>query len=154
MVRTSPPTFNLEDHGHHWTPKRPLSVICPVRREDMEVKMEAFHLSQALPGLHIPIIDFSRSTTNLSALAEEIKQVCATWGFLYLVNHGLPQPQIDRMFEVSATFFKPIPRAEKALFPWNSLANVGYDAKTGTQGYFHDCIRCTEAKRYVTPNNA
>ncbi|ETI24859.1 hypothetical protein G647_04229 [Cladophialophora carrionii CBS 160.54] len=90
------------------------------------------------PTESIPIIDFSRSTTNLAALAEEIKQVCATWGFLYLQNHGLPQSHIDRMFDISATFFKTTPRAEKASTPWNSLVNAGYDAQTGTEGYFHE----------------
>jgi isopenicillin N synthase-like dioxygenase len=86
----------------------------------------------------IPVIDFSRSTTDLPALAAEIKQVCSTWGFLYLQNHSLPQETIDRLFSISATFFKTTPAEEKFSTPWNSIVNAGYDAKTGTEGYFKE----------------
>ena len=86
----------------------------------------------------IPIIDFSRSSTDLSSLADEIKQVCATWGFLYLRNHHLSQASIDRMFSISSTFFKTTPQQEKSSTPWNSIVNAGYDAKTGTEGYFNE----------------
>jgi isopenicillin N synthase-like dioxygenase len=84
----------------------------------------------------IPIIDFARYETDLPSLAQEIKQVCESWGFLYLKNHGLDQSTIDRMFNISETFFKTTPRAEKASTPWNSIYNAGYDAKTGTEKYF------------------
>lgn len=86
----------------------------------------------------IPVIDFSRFDTDLEALAQEMKQVCETWGFLYLKNHGLDKAEIDRMFEISETFFKTTPREEKASTPWNSIYNAGYDAKTGTEGYFRE----------------
>ncbi|KAH0845966.1 hypothetical protein AYO21_01361 [Fonsecaea monophora] len=86
----------------------------------------------------IPIIDFSRYSTDLPSLAREIKQVSATWGFLYLRNHGLPQSDIDRIFDISATFFKTTPREEKSSTPWSSIVNAGYDAKTGTEGYFNE----------------
>ena len=87
---------------------------------------------------HIPIVDFARFDTDLPSLAQEIKQVCASWGFLYLKNHGLGQSKIDRMFNISETFFKTTPLKEKATTPWNSIHNAGYDAKTGTEGYFSE----------------
>ena len=42
------------------------------------------------------------------------------------------------MFDISATFFKTTPKTEKSLTPWNSIVNAGYDAKTGTEGYFNE----------------
>ncbi|KAJ9603847.1 hypothetical protein H2200_011368 [Cladophialophora chaetospira] len=86
----------------------------------------------------IPIVDFSGYRTDLPALAQEIKEVCATWGFLYLKNHGLPQGSIDRMFDINKTFFKTTPKQEKFSTPWNSVVNAGYDANTGTEGYFNE----------------
>jgi len=86
----------------------------------------------------IPIVDFSRFDSDLPGLAQEVKQVCESWGFLYLKNHGLDQSKIDRMFNISETFFKQTPREEKASTPWNSIYNAGYDAKTGTEKYFDE----------------
>ncbi|KIX04069.1 uncharacterized protein Z518_07622 [Rhinocladiella mackenziei CBS 650.93] len=98
---------------------------------------------------NIPIIDFARYDSDLLGLAREIKQVCETWGFLYLKNHGLDQRKIDRMFYISEAFFKTTPREEKASTPWNSIHNAGYDAKTGTEGYFNE----NGAKDPVSPND-
>jgi len=55
------------------------------------------------------------------------------------------------MFDISSTFFKTTPRAEKASTPWNSIVNAGYDAKTGTEGYFkelgaNDKVSATDEK--------
>lgn len=86
----------------------------------------------------IPIVDFSRFDTDLAILAQEIRTVCEAWGFLYLKNHGLEQSKIDNMFHISETFFKGTSREEKASTPWNSIYNAGYDAKTGTEGYFNE----------------
>lgn len=87
---------------------------------------------------HIPIVDFSRFDTDLPSLAQEIRTVCEAWGFVYLKNHGLEQSKIDNMFHISKTFFKGTSREEKASTPWNSIYNAGYDAKTGTEGYFSE----------------
>ncbi|KAK7905969.1 hypothetical protein LTR67_000693 [Exophiala xenobiotica] len=87
---------------------------------------------------NIPIVDFSRYNTDLPSLAREIKQICETWGFLYLKNHGLEQEKVDRMFNISETFFKNTPYEEKASTPWNSIYNAGFDAKTGTEKYMSE----------------
>lgn len=91
-----------------------------------------------LQGDNIPIVDFSRFDSELPSLAQEIKTICSAWGFLYLKNHGLEQSKIDNMFRISETFFRGASRQEKASTPWNSIYNAGYDAKTGTEGYFSE----------------
>lgn len=91
-----------------------------------------------LDAENIPIVDFSRYDTDLPGLAQEVKRICETWGFLYLKNHGLDQIKIDRMFAISETFFTKTPWEEKASTPWNSIYNAGFDAKTGTENYFKE----------------
>lgn len=48
----------------------------------------------------IPIIDLAKLETDFEGVANEIKEVAATWGFLYVKNTGIQQKQIDRMFEI------------------------------------------------------
>lgn len=86
----------------------------------------------------IPIVDFSRFDTDFEAVAKEIKNVCETWGFLYLKNHGLEQERIDRMFEISDYFFKKTSLEDKMSCPYDSIPNAGYDGKTGNEAYFQE----------------
>ncbi len=48
----------------------------------------------------IPVIDLSKLETDFLGVSEEIKDVAASWGFLYVKNHGVDQKDIDRMFEI------------------------------------------------------
>jgi hypothetical protein len=43
----------------------------------------------------IPVIDFSQEK---NIVADQVLEACRTIGFFYMVNHGLPQDQIDRAF--------------------------------------------------------
>jgi len=98
---------------------------------------------------NIPIVDFSRFKTEPILVAQEIKTICSAWGFLYLKNHGLEQSKIDNMFNISETFFRGTSWEEKASTPWNSIYNAGYDAKTGTEGYFSE----NGAKESMSPED-
>lgn len=51
----------------------------------------------------IPIIDFSLFNTDPAQCAEQIKRASESIGFFYLVNHGIPQQEIDTMFELVGT---------------------------------------------------
>jgi len=75
----------------------------------------------------IPVIDLAKLDTDFSRVAKEIKDVAGSWGFLYVKNHGVDQKQIDRMFEISDTFFNKTAPEEKESTPWNSIDNAGYD---------------------------
>jgi isopenicillin N synthase-like dioxygenase len=48
----------------------------------------------------IPIIDLAKLDKDFDGVANEIKEVAATWGFLYVKNTGIEQEKIDRMFEI------------------------------------------------------
>ncbi|OAP56819.1 hypothetical protein AYL99_08931 [Fonsecaea erecta] len=75
----------------------------------------------------IPLIDFARLETDFEGVANEIKDIAATWGFLYIKNTGIQQEQIDRMFEIADVFFNKTSPEEKASTPWGSIENAGYD---------------------------
>jgi isopenicillin N synthase-like dioxygenase len=51
----------------------------------------------------IPIIDFSQDP---NVVAEQVLAACSTIGFFYMVNHGLPQDQVDRAFAL-VSFIAP-----------------------------------------------
>ncbi|PSN18768.1 isopenicillin N synthase family oxygenase, partial [filamentous cyanobacterium CCP5] len=78
----------------------------------------------------IPLIDFAPFLSNDQAsqqrLAAEIFRACHEVGFIYLTNHGIPQPSIERAFEQSRRFFN-LPLAKKQEIAWSSEAsNRGY----------------------------
>lgn len=57
----------------------------------------------------VPMIDFSPflngSREERQAVADEIARACEEIGFFYLSGHGVPQMQIDAIFDAAATFF-------------------------------------------------
>ncbi len=56
----------------------------------------------------IPVIDFgpyfAGEAGALAALAEALRHACENVGFLYAINHGVPQAVIDRGFAASRRF--------------------------------------------------
>ncbi|TKA81615.1 hypothetical protein B0A55_03553 [Friedmanniomyces simplex] len=58
----------------------------------------------------IPIVDFSRWHTNTSkadqfSVARDLTDACRTVGFVYITNHGLPQPLLDQAFNAAKRLF-------------------------------------------------
>ncbi len=67
--------------------------------------------------MRIPTIDLGRlrgSAADRQALAEELTAVYHDIGFAVLVNHGLPEGYLDRVFEMMAAFFA-LPEDQKLL---------------------------------------
>jgi len=97
--------------------------------------------------MSIPIIDLNNP--DITALAKEVKDACVvlsfgtqtynqSWGFMYLKNHGIPKPLIDRTFELvtplwnladsqSKEFFDETPLEVKKAFPRGlDHGSIGY----------------------------
>ncbi|GAA5796534.1 hypothetical protein EDC94DRAFT_544188 [Helicostylum pulchrum] len=60
----------------------------------------------------IPVVDFSDFKTNPKKVAQEVFEACKTIGFFYMINHDLPQEEVDRAFELSKQYFD-LPSEEK-----------------------------------------
>ncbi|MEM9006795.1 MAG: 2-oxoglutarate and iron-dependent oxygenase domain-containing protein [Cyanobacteria bacterium P01_F01_bin.86] len=78
----------------------------------------------------IPVVDFTAFLTDDPAgkqkVAQAIYRACHEVGFLYLINHGIPQLEIDRAFEQSKQFFA-LPLGQKQQIAWSTEAsNRGY----------------------------
>jgi isopenicillin N synthase-like dioxygenase len=76
----------------------------------------------------IPVIDFGKYFAGeagaLQALAGQLCHACENIGFLYAVNHGVPQAVIDRAFAASRRFHA-LPLEEKLTLRLNEN-NIGY----------------------------
>lgn len=57
----------------------------------------------------IPIVDFTgvlkRSLSAKAATATAIREACENVGFFYIRNHGIPEADIERIFDVGRRFF-------------------------------------------------
>jgi isopenicillin N synthase-like dioxygenase len=76
----------------------------------------------------IPVVDFGPYFAGepgaLETLAERLRHACENVGFLYAVNHGVPQAVIDRGFAASRRFHA-LPLEEKLRLSLNEN-NIGY----------------------------
>jgi hypothetical protein len=86
-------------------------------------------------SLHIPLIDFSTflspttSAETKLATARAILEGFQNAGFIYLRNHGIPKPVVQKTFQQSAEFFKR-PLSQKDALAWTTPeANRGYVAQ-------------------------
>lgn len=59
-----------------------------------------------MSDLRHPNVEVRRS------LGRQLVRACTEVGFFYIVNHGIPEPQIEGMFELSRSFFE-LPAEEK-----------------------------------------
>ena len=76
----------------------------------------------------IPVIDhgpyFTGEPGALQHLAEQVRYACENIGFLYVLNHGVPQEIIDRGFAASRRFHA-LPLEQKLQLRLNQN-NIGY----------------------------
>ena len=74
------------------------------------------HAAPDQPFTQIPVVDFGEflhgSSSQQREVAAQIGDACRNVGFMYLVNHGVPQSLIDDMFAISQQFFD-LPLEEK-----------------------------------------
>lgn len=75
----------------------------------------------------IPIVDFSRwakaSSEEKKEIAKELTDACIRVGFVYIVNHGVPDEMLDEAFGWSQKFFA-LPEEKKMLAPHPAGPNV------------------------------
>ncbi|MEE9589188.1 MAG: 2-oxoglutarate and iron-dependent oxygenase domain-containing protein [Hyphomicrobiaceae bacterium] len=65
----------------------------------------------------VPVIDLSslingEEGSRFDAVTAAIADACRRWGFFQVVNHGIPAPLVDRVWQESRLFFA-LPMAEK-----------------------------------------
>ncbi|KAI8640373.1 hypothetical protein BD408DRAFT_390790 [Parasitella parasitica] len=60
----------------------------------------------------IPIVDFADFRSNPKKVAQDVFDACKSIGFFYMINHDVPQQDIDKAFALSKQFFD-LPREEK-----------------------------------------
>lgn len=53
----------------------------------------------------IPIIDFADFKSNPNKVAHDVIEACKSIGFFYMINHDLPQKDIDRAFDLVSVCF-------------------------------------------------
>ncbi|KAJ5597763.1 hypothetical protein N7537_007847 [Penicillium hordei] len=93
---------------------------------------------------NIPVVDFAgwNSESSNQRIAQEIVAACKTVGFVYIVNHSLPETMLDEAFNWSKLFFE-LPQDEKLKAPhpegwavhrgysWPGLEKVSQAMSTG-----------------------
>jgi isopenicillin N synthase-like dioxygenase len=65
----------------------------------------------------IPVVDFTDwNTESGRQVAQELVTACKEVGFVYIVNHSLPESMLDEAFDWSRRFFE-LPQDEKLKAP-------------------------------------
>src|SRR5271170_7577743 len=77
----------------------------------------------------VPRIDLSGFETRQSEIAEQLWQASTEIGFFQLINHGIPQEQVDEAFVMTERFFA-LPQETKARYPLRSGTNTGWEYKS------------------------
>ena len=77
----------------------------------------------------VPRIDMSGFDKRKPEIAEQIWNASTEIGFFQLVNHGIPQEQIDEAFAMTERFFA-LPRDIKARYPLGKGTNAGWEYKS------------------------
>jgi isopenicillin N synthase-like dioxygenase len=70
------------------------------------------------PVPNIPVVDFTgwNTESGRQRVAEELVAACKKVGFVYIVNHSLPESMLDEAFSWSSSFFE-LPQDEKLKAP-------------------------------------
>jgi isopenicillin N synthase-like dioxygenase len=73
------------------------------------------------PDITIPIVDFARwkpgsQPEERRKVAQELVSACRSVGFVYIINHGVPQETLDRAFEITKKLYD-LPQEEKMKAP-------------------------------------
>ena len=77
----------------------------------------------------VPRIDLSAFEVRKAEIAEQLWQASTDIGFFQLVNHGIPQEQIDEAFAMTERFFA-LPDEIKAQYPLGKGTNAGWEYKS------------------------
>jgi isopenicillin N synthase-like dioxygenase len=77
----------------------------------------------------VPRIDLSDFEARKAEIADQLWRASTDIGFFQLVNHGIPQEQIDEAFAVTERFFA-LPHETKAQYPLGKGTNAGWEYKS------------------------
>ena len=77
----------------------------------------------------VPRIDLGNFETRKHEIADQLWNASTEIGFFQLVNHGIPQGQIDEAFEMTARFFD-LPHEVKAKLPMLKGTNWGWEYRS------------------------
>ena len=76
----------------------------------------------------VPRIDMSRFEARKAEIADQLWTASTEIGFFQLINHGIPQEQVDEAFDMTANFFA-LPHDAKAKMPLGKGTNAGWEYK-------------------------
>ncbi len=77
----------------------------------------------------VPRIDLGNFEKRKQEIADQLWNASTEIGFFQLVNHGIPQAQVDEAFEMTARFFD-LPHEVKAKLPLQKGTNSGWEYKS------------------------
>jgi isopenicillin N synthase-like dioxygenase len=77
----------------------------------------------------VPLIDLSDFEARKGAIADQLWAAASDTGFFQLINHGIPQQQIDEAFAFTERFFA-LPHDAKAKMPLRKGTNAGWEYKS------------------------
>ena len=101
----------------------------------------AYATAREIELSEIPIIDLGALTAGapdaVSEIAAQLTEAAERVGFFYVSNHGIPQTQIDAMFELSHRFFAQPPEDKRTV---------------AVNDYHHGFIEIGEAQMYEGAN--
>jgi isopenicillin N synthase-like dioxygenase len=92
-------------------------------------KEQTFRGVGATKGRNVPRIDMSAFEARKAGIAEQLWTASTEIGFFQLVNHGIPQEQIDEAFTMTERFFA-LPHETKARYPLGQGTNAGWEYKS------------------------
>ncbi|TFF23218.1 isopenicillin N synthase family oxygenase [Jiella endophytica] len=78
---------------------------------------------------NVPQIDMSDFAARKAEIADQLWDASTEIGFFQLVNHGIPQAQIDEAFAMAERFFD-LKEATKAQYPLLKGTNAGWEYKS------------------------
>lgn len=77
----------------------------------------------------VPRIDLRNFEARKAEIADQLWRASTEIGFFQLVNHGIPQEQVDEAFDMTAKFFD-LPHESKGKMPLGKGTNAGWEYKS------------------------
>lgn len=100
-------------------------AAAPLAELQKESRMGAMGTESAREIRRIDLSDFDR---RFDEIADQLWDAAVDVGFFQLVNHGIPQEQVDAAFADAARFFA-LPDAVKGQWPHRKADNVGWESR-------------------------
>jgi len=75
---------------------------------------------------HIPTISLRDFDAHIDDITVELVNAAENVGFFCVIDHDISQEQVDRIFELSATFFN-LPDEVKSRVPFSPINNAGWE---------------------------